>query len=70
MSCPLRTDGVHYFGTNTVCACGYTLAIPRFVFSIEIHDNDTHEDLANEGFSCSHIETVKEKLLQIAEKLR
>lgn len=67
--CPLREDGVHQLGVETSCKCGFVLTIPRFHFSVEIHDNGTRQDLAEEGFSCSDIATIKEKLREIADKL-
>ena len=69
MQCPNSEDGVHVLGTRETFSCGYSLKIPRFMFSLEVYDNDAKKDLASEGFNCSHIESVVEKLRRIADTL-
>ena len=69
MPCPLAENGVHQLGTKSKCACGFELITPRYLFSVEIYDNDTKQYIAEESFNCSHLETAKEKLEEIARRL-
>ena len=69
MACPNRADGVHVLTGWEACSCGYTLTVPRFGFSLDVHDNQTHKELS-EGFMSDNADVIAAALERVADRLR
>lgn len=56
-------------GPDMRCACGFVFRAGRFCFSIDIYDNQTKQQLVNDGFNCEDIGAVVSALEAIIERL-
>jgi hypothetical protein len=56
-------------GPEATCPCGYVFTTPRFVVSIEVHDNKAKRQIINEGFSTDGRATVIATLRDAIAKL-
>lgn len=71
VTCPNRADGVHdCTGKDTRCACGWKMKVPRFGFSLDVHDNKTRSSAVDDGFMCDSADMIADALECAARKLR
>lgn len=71
MKCPHRDDGVHdCTGKDATCACGYTMVVPRFGFSLDVHDNKTRCSAVADGFMTDSADMIATALERAAKRLR
>jgi hypothetical protein len=57
----------HYLGPTNLCWCGFKLVIPPICFSLQVYNK--LKLIISDGFNCSELWSVAERLREIADEL-
>ena len=56
-------------GPDMRCPCGFVFRAGRFVFSLEVYDNQTNKSVVDDGFNTDQVSTVRSALRDAIERL-
>lgn len=56
-------------GPDLTCPCGFVFRTGRYMFSVDIYDNETKTSVINEGFNCDAVSPIVETLRELADTL-